>query len=1033
MLLPKRLLTLLLVVLFITTGSVMAQSPGSQGTLPDNVDTADCTSVPPAHSFNIKKKWKTFHGTRPTDPFIHGRSTPLVADLNGDGHPEVIVPMSPYSDPAGRDSRYVQNNNSALRPNTFITKNLAVIDGGTGEIKYTIQTCDFQVHGQPISIADIDNDGKPEIVILSIGARKSGSKQQYGGKYLYCYDATKANTGPEDCKWKSKKEVDYIFIPMIADINNDGYAEIVVGNCIFNFRGDLLVEGKMDVNGMGFGGPHNVHGGWQQGKGQELGEQFYLFSLADIDGDNQLEICAGNSVYKATITNIMGAGGNDWKTLTQCETGVLPFEDMYDGQTITLDFDNDGDLDVCVIGRNKQITDFGGNVNHIGLYVWEGQTSKIIGYFVCDQKTTSLGIPFAGDLNGDGYPAIIANGWVYGKNYGASGDGQDQMHVFEYKEGYKQDNITSPGGGKAMNIKEPFNRNQCKPYFESAGFTVFDFNQDGKAEIVFRGEKNLYILDGSTLTPLCAPIAATSGTTAEYPVIADVDCDGHADILFTEEYTPASGPGGGLSVYESETFGAWAPARRVWNQWPYNVVNINEDMTVPKYQFNHATGFGPNNKRPFNSFLQQATKLNAQGEMFSPAADVALDQDTTALEIVCDTIKFDIKFRSRGTEPINGPHGIVIYKDNYQGEIIYRTQYEDNFEVGDSLELQLQYTPEDLAQFLPITQFVVTVNDMGDGIAFEPEHQNECDTTNNYLYLPFSGFITTEYDTIEHHMCVGDTFAIGTSRYTLPGDYVDTLVNRNGCDSIVTSHIFTHSISVDLGPDQRYCSKDYSPVVLDIDNCTSPLATSCIWQDSTTERRYMVDFEGGDFKVTVYDEYGCSDSDSVTVTVIRNPEVYLTKDPEDFCENLMTVITAHSSVDEVDYLWNTGATSESITVAKDGGYAVTADNDGCTGTASIIIPACPCEVWIPNAFSPNSDGLNDVFRPNATSDLDEYHMTIFNRWGELIFTADDITIGWDGKYKGEKAVPGVYTYTIFYICSNSKQKKMKHGSITLIR
>ena len=61
-----------------------------------------------------------------------------------------------------------------------------------------------------------------------------------------------------------------------------------------------------------------------------------------------------------------------------------------------------------------------------------------------------------------------------------------------------------------------------------------------------------------------------------------------------------------------------------------------------------------------------------------------------------------------------------------------------------------------LFQFLPITQFVVTVNDMGDGIAFEPEHQNECDTTNNYLYLPFSGFITTEYDTIEHHMCAGD-------------------------------------------------------------------------------------------------------------------------------------------------------------------------------------------------------------------------------------------------------------------------------------
>ena len=276
MLLKNRQWTLLLVVLFLTTGIAMAQSPGTQGTLPDNVDTADCTSVPPAHSFNIKKKWKTFHGTTKNDPYIHGRSTPLVGDLNGDGHPEVIVPMSPYTDPTGRaGSPNVQNHNSALRPNTFITKNLAVIDGSDGSLKYIIQTCDYQVHGQPISIADIDNDGKPEIVILSIGARKSSSKQQYGGKYLYCYDATKANTGPENCKWKSKKELDYIFIPMIADINNDGYAEIVAGNCVFNFRGDLLVEGTLDDGGMGFGGPHNVHGGWQQGKGQELGEHYY--------------------------------------------------------------------------------------------------------------------------------------------------------------------------------------------------------------------------------------------------------------------------------------------------------------------------------------------------------------------------------------------------------------------------------------------------------------------------------------------------------------------------------------------------------------------------------------------------------------------------------------------------------------------------------------------------------------------------------------------------------------------------------------
>ena len=141
------------------------------------------------------------------------------------------------------------------------------------------------------------------------------------------------------------------------------------------------------------------------------------------------------------------------------------------------------------------------------------------------------------------------------------------------------------------NITAVFSRAETQEFNESAGFTVFDFNQDTKAEIVFRGEKNLYILDGTTLNKLCEPVAVFSGTTAEYPVIADVDQDGHADIIVSEEYDPSKGPAGCVSVFESSTPGAWGPARKVWNQWPYNVVNINEDMTVPQYFFDVSTKF----------------------------------------------------------------------------------------------------------------------------------------------------------------------------------------------------------------------------------------------------------------------------------------------------------------------------------------------------------------------------------------------------------------------------------------------------------
>ncbi|MBQ3677274.1 MAG: VCBS repeat-containing protein, partial [Bacteroidales bacterium] len=444
----------------------LAQTPQS---LPDNVDTSECTVTPPANSFDIKLKWKTEHYTGENDPYTHGRSTPIVADMNGDGLAEVVIPWAPIC-----DASHNRNNNNALRPNTFITRNLNVLNGKTGNLKYTIQTCDYSVHGQTIAAADVNNDGKCEIFIVAIGARSTSSQQKYDGKYVYCYDGSKVNSGPEDYIWKSAEPVEYSFIPFIADLNNDGIAEVVVGTHIFNaITGKLLVKGTMDENGMGFGGPHNVHGSWQQGKAQELGEQYYMFAVADIDGDKKLEICAGNTIYKPTINNPLGTTGNKYEILRQCEN-TLPYNDMYDGNTFVLDFDSDGDLDVCVLGRNLRSrgSNFTGDVNPVGLYVWEGQTSEMIGYFVCDPKVNSPSIPFAGDIDGDGYPEVIFNGWVFGQNYGAANN-PDQMHVFKYEKGYTHNDRC-----KAMNIKEPFTRAQTQEFFESAGFTVFDFNQD---------------------------------------------------------------------------------------------------------------------------------------------------------------------------------------------------------------------------------------------------------------------------------------------------------------------------------------------------------------------------------------------------------------------------------------------------------------------------------------------------------------------------------------------------------------------------
>ena len=427
--------------------------------------------------------------------------------------------------------------------------------------------------------------------------------------------------------------------------------------------------------------------------------------------------------------------------------------------------------------------------------------------------------------------------------------------------------------------------------------------------------------------------------------------------------------------------------------------------------------------------------------MFATAANAYLDTTNTTLTQHCDSITIDITFGNSGTEALYKPYGLTIYKDEYKGQIIYqRTYTDDDLEVKDTRSVHLKYLEADLQQYLPLDKFVITINDIGTGIAEEGGQQMECDTSNNRFELDYPGFITTEYGDTVVHMCVGDMYAIGNSIYTDDGTYVDTLVNRMGCDSIVTSYVYTHSVSVDLGPDQSYCSKDYNPVTLDagvVGTDSTVVSSGYEWSNGTSDRTLTV-FETGDYGVTIFEEYPgghrCTASDTVNITIIPNPELYITKDAEDFCAAGHVTLTANSTVPDADFQWNTGETSQSITISTHGTYTVIADNQGCTGTANITIPICPCEVWVPNAFSPNKDDVNDVFLPQVSNTLASYELMIFDRWGKMIFRTEDVNEPWDGTVKGARSPSNVFTYVIYYTCMSAPDhKERKVGSVTIVR
>ena len=469
--------------------------------------------------------------------------------------------------------------------------------------------------------------------------------------------------------------VSYAACINIGDINNDGELMLYADFKIFNAKTGALLLTLPDT---------------PNPKGKRDGSRPIMNLLADMDNDGTLEAVGGTCVYKLHITNLANSTGNYYTTLYQLPaTAYTNFAP--DGFTSVADINLDGYLDVIV--STAQLSP-----SHPAILVWNTQTTppSLIGTPVIVPGSGNIASRvFVGDVDNDGYPelAVVSNNRL--SCFGLNTSKTDFVPRWAPR-------TISDGSAETY---------MC----------MFDFNQDEKQELVYRDERWLHIIDGETGADK-ATIACFSPTTWEGAIVADLNGDGHAQIIVTGNSISSSTEDQTyLRVYTSSSPGAWAPARSVWNQYSYNAVNINEDLTVPRYQMNPSKVF-PNGKRPYNSFLKQQTLLNKEGDPLWTLANIVWVTEPTVI-FAGDSVVVTGRIANIGDAALQPPVYITFYKNSIASANIHQLDsIPTTIFAKDSLTFS--FTLKNKKTLAPSSEIWISINDFNNVYPY----QEQCDT-----------------------------------------------------------------------------------------------------------------------------------------------------------------------------------------------------------------------------------------------------------------------------------------------------------------
>lgn len=265
-----------------------------------------------------------------------------------------------------------------------------------------------------------------------------------------------------------------------------------------------------------------------------------------------------------------------------------------------------------------------------------------------------------------------------------------------------------------------------------------------------------------------------------------------------------------------------------------------------------------------------------------------------------------------------------------------------------------------------------------------------------------------------------------TRLVTKPGTY--WVRAETPCKVITDTIRVDYSLDFDLGRDTTLCTGQTLALRV-------PPTSGAVyrWQDGSTRADFTVR-EAGQYVVTVT-QVPCVVRDTVRVWYVPPPKLDLGPD-RDLC--VETLVTLRPDFADGRFSWDDEAADPVREVINSGVYRARVVSECATLRDSVVLKreACPCTFYAPDAFSPNADGLNDDFGPvESCGDIVLKSLTIFNRWGEVLFRTDAPPFRWDGRFQDKDLPNGVYAWKIsFELRTEGRQRtEWRQGAVTLAR